>query len=276
MAVPHGVIGAVHLRPMPGDPRYAGGGFDAVERAALADAEALVDGGVDGLIVENFGSAPYPRGDARQRTAPEQVAAMAIVVRELVRRFAVPVGVNCLRNDVMSALGVAAAAGAAFVRSNLHVGVYLTDQGLLEGEAFDTLRYRRAIGAEGVAILADVLVKHGAPLVPTTPAAATEECFSRGLADAVVVSGVATGAAVDPDVLSEARRAAGARPVFIGSGFRPETVAPLASMANGAIVGTWLKCDGEVDRPVDPARVRALSARARGRFFPSGSVPDVP
>ncbi len=177
-----------------------------------------------------------------------------------------PVGVNVLRNDVRAALGIAAAAEAAFVRVNVHVGAYVTDQGLIEGRAFETLRYRREIGAEGVAILADVRVKHASPLAPQPVQAEAEDCLKRGGADGLVVTGSATGAPVSAALLEEVAAAAGAAPVFIGSGLSPERAPQLAPLADGAIVGTWLKEGGDVKAPVDPERVRLLAAATKGRW----------
>jgi membrane complex biogenesis BtpA family protein len=264
-----GLIGVVHLRAMPGDPGHRRGGFEAVEQAALADAEALARGGADALIVENFGSAPFPKGTEGHRLPPHQVALLALVVRECSRRLGLPVGVNCLRNDAISALGIAAAAGASFVRVNVHTGAYVTDQGLIEGEAERSIRYRMALGAP-IELAADVLVKHAAPLAPLSATDAVHDCLDRGLADAVVVSGVATGAPVDEALLRQARDAAGPRPVLLGSGLTPERVDTLAPLATGAFVGTWLKVDGRLHAPVDEERVRHLASAVRGRFFSPG------
>lgn len=265
---PRGLIGVVHVPPMPGDPRYVSGGFEAVEAFARRDAEALAAGGVDAIIVENFGSAPFGKGDASSRVPPHQVALLSVLVRSLVS-LGIPIGVNCLRNDVISALGIAAATGASFVRVNVHTGSYVTDQGLIEGEAATSLRYRSALGANDVAILADVLVKHAAPLAPTNATDATHDTLLRGLADAVVVTGKATGAPVDRALLAEVSAAADGGAVLVGSGMTPTRVDELAPLCTGAIVGTWLKERGELARPVDAARVRELANALRGRF--SGS-----
>src|SRR5688500_8924943 len=154
---------------MPGDPRHRTGGFEDVARLALADAEALAAGGADAILIENFGSAPFAKGTEGSRLPPHQVALMATIAAATVERFDLPVGVNCLRNDATSAIGIAAAVGLDFIRVNVHTGAYLTDQGLIEGEADRTLRYRRFLGGEHVTILADVLVKHARPLAPLDP-----------------------------------------------------------------------------------------------------------
>lgn len=267
----HGFIGVVHLPPMPGDPRCpAAVGFDDVRRAALADAEALARGGVDAMIVENFGSAPFPRGDAQQRTLPHQVACLALVARACAERHGLPVGVNCLRNDALAALGIAAAAGLAFIRVNVHTGAMLTDQGLIEGEAHRSLRYRAALGAQ-VAILADVLVKHATPLTPTDPQQATRECLERGLADAVIVTGSGTGQPISEELLRQVCQGAGTHPVLLGSGVTPHNAPQLAPLAQGAIVGTWLKRGGRVEAPVDVDRVRQMADALAGNFRPRQS-----
>lgn len=263
--IPRGVIGVVHVPGLPGDPRPAPGGFDAAWRRSVADARALAAGGVSAIVVENFGSAPFSKGDASARVPPHQAAFLARLVAELAA-LGLPVGVNCLRNDAVTALGIAAATGAAFVRVNVHVGAYVTDQGLIEGEAATTLRYRAALGATDVAILADVLVKHAAPLAPLSVRDAVEDTLHRGLADAVIVSGRATGARVDLGRLREARDAAGDAPLLIGSGLTPDDAPALCPLIDGAFVGSWLKRDGALSNPVDEARVRALVDATRGRF----------
>jgi uncharacterized protein len=262
-----GLVGVVHLLPLPGDPLAPPGtGFADAERRALEDAEALVEGGVDGLIVENFGSAPFVKGTEGHRAPPHQIATLALVARALVARFDRPVGVNCLRNDAPAALGIAAAAGAAFVRVNVHVGAMVTDQGLIEGEAAHTLRYRDALGARAVEIWADVLVKHAAPLAPLDARQAARDCLERGLADALVVSGTGTGEPVDLGRLRDVAEAAGPAAVWLGSGLSPSTADALAPLARGAIVGTWVKRGGDVRAPVDRARVRELVAAVKDKF----------
>lgn len=272
---PRGLVGVVHLKAMPGDPRCDGASFADVERFALGDGEALAKGGASAIIVENFGSAPFKKGCAGERTEPHQVAFLALVTRELMRATGLPVGVNCLRNDLYSALGIAAATGASFARVNVHSGAYVTDQGLIEGEAHLTMRYRQQLGAEGVGVLADVLVKHAAPLAPVRADVATHDVLDRGLADGVIVTGAATGAAAPVDVLREVSGSAGAKPVYIGSGLTPAQLEQVAGLIDGAIVGTYLKRGGQVSEPVDPGRVAEMAAAlkgvARGRLDISGA-----
>ena len=247
----------VHLRALPGSPRWAGS-MDELTRAALDDARALADGGADALLVENYGDVPFAAG----RVDAATVAGMAVVIAELRKAVPLPIGVNVLKTDALSALAVAAATGARFIRVNVHVGAVVADQGLLQSNAHDTLRYRRLLGAD-VKILADVQAKHGVPLAPVPIEQEARDCVSRGLADGLVVSGAATG---EPTPMGDVKRVRGAvadMPLLVGSGVTVETVAELLSVADGVIVGTAVKRDGRLANPVDPERVRRLVQAAR-------------
>lgn len=251
------LIGMIHLLPLPGAPRW-GGSMDAVLARARTDATALADGGMDGVLVENFLDAPFFGADV----PPETVAAMARVCAALIELVAVPIGVNVLRNDAHAALAVAAATGAAFIRVNVHTGVMWTDQGTIEGRAADTLRLRASLGVD-VAILADVMVKHATPPPGLSPDQAAADTWARGLADALVVTGSGTGQATDLHALGPVRRGAPDAPVLVGSGVTPHTLAQVLAVADGAIVGTSLTREGRAGSGVDPAKVRALvGARA--------------
>src|SRR5438128_12186990 len=181
------IIGMVHLPPLPGSPRWDGSMARVVE-SALADARALVEGGVDAVLVENFGDAPFTPG----RVEPATVAAMSVVAAEV--RKALPrtnLGVNVLKNDARAALAVAAAVGASFIRVNVHTGAVLADQGIIHSDAYGTLRDRRMLAAD-VAIFADVQAKHAVPLAPVEIEHEARDLVHRGLADAIVVTGKAT------------------------------------------------------------------------------------
>lgn len=247
------LIGVVHLGALPGSPRF-GGSLESVLESARADAGALAEGGCDAVIVENFGDAPfYPA-----RVPAETVASMALAlraVREAMRDL--PLGVNVLRNDAASALGLCAATGASFLRVNVHTGAAVTDQGVVEGRAAETLRLRQRLCPE-VAILADVHVKHASPLGSETPAEAAAETLERGLADAVILTGSGTGRAPSGEVLGHVRRHLRQHPVLVGSGLTDANAERLLEAADGAIVGTWFKVDGRLEAPVDLERVRRL------------------
>jgi hypothetical protein len=250
------LVGMVHLLPLPGSPRWAGS-LDAVVERAVGDARALAAGGFHACLVENWGDAPFSPG----RADPASIAAMAVVVAEVRRAVALPVGVNVLKNDAGGALAVAVATGAAFVRVNVHVGAVVGDQGVLQGDAYTTLRYRRLLGAT-TRLFVDVGGKHAVPLAPVELEQVARDAAERGLADALVVSGPATGQPTDPGDVKRVRAVVADRPLLVGSGVTPDTVGPLLALADGVIVGTWLKRDGRTTNPVDPDRARTLARAA--------------
>ncbi|QDU36169.1 Putative sgc region protein SgcQ [Maioricimonas rarisocia] len=250
------VIGMVHLMPLPGSPRY-GGSFEDVVAAAVRDAEALAEGGISAIMIENFGDVPF----FPARVPTEAVTHMTHVAGEIARRIDVPLGINVLRNDGVTAMSIAAAVGAAFVRVNVLSGARVTDQGVIEGIAHDLLRQRSRLGCDSVQILADVDVKHSAPLAARPLADEVQDTIARGCADAVIVSGSGTGAETPLESVRQVKAAAGSTPVLIGSGVTPETLPGLLQEADGVIVGTWLKRGGRVDEPVDVARVRELMGK---------------
>ena len=249
------LIGVVHLLATPGAPRF-GGDRNAVLDAARADAKALVDGGADAVIVENFGDAPF----FAERVPAETIAFLALALDAVADEVgSLPLGANVLRNDARAALGLCAATGASFLRVNVHVGAMVTDQGLIEGRAAETLRERARLAPQA-ALFADVHVKHAAPLVHRPIGEAALETVGRGLADALVVSGTRTGAPPSEAELAEVREAVPGVPLVVGSGLDETNARALARLTDGAIVGTALKTDGDVSQPVDRERVRRLRA----------------
>ena len=247
------MVGVVHLLPLPGSPRY-GGDWGRVCDAALRDAAALAEGGVHGLVVENLGDAPYHP----DRVPAETTSHMAALAAEIRRVAEVPLGINVLRNDGCAALAVAHAVGAAFIRVNVLCGARVTDQGIVVGNAHEVARLRRSLGAESIRILADVRVKHSAPLGEYPIEQEVRDTLIRGGAHGVIVSGTGTGQPTAEDELHAVKEAAGEASVWVGSGTTPETLSRMLPLADGFIVGTYFKQDGETGNPVDPARVRSF------------------
>ena len=243
------IIGVVHLLPLPTSARW-GGSLSAIIDRAEQEAVALVSGGVDGIIVENFFDAPFPKS----RVDPAVVSAMTTVVTRLMELVSLPIGINVLRNDSLSAMAIASCTGAAFIRVNVLSGVMATDQGLIEGCAYELLRYRRELGSH-VKIMADVLVKHAQPLSSSDLINALRETIDRGLADAAIISGVATGSPPSLEDLKLAKAAAGGVPIVIGSGANFDNIGSLMQYADGVIVSSSLKRQGKIENSIDPIRV---------------------
>ncbi|MFO0749985.1 MAG: BtpA/SgcQ family protein [Myxococcota bacterium] len=260
------LVGMVHLPPLPGSPgwpRAAAGGTSAAMRAivdhARRDAETLLEGGCDALIVENMSDLPYLRG----RVGPETVAAITLATAAVVALGA-PTGVQVLAAANLEALGVALAAGASFIRAEAFAYAHVADEGWLDATAGELTRARAALGAD-VRIWADIKKKHSAHAVTadlTLADVAHGTAFCG--ADALIVTGPATGRPADPDDVAAARHAG--LPVAVGSGVTPDNALAFASHAQALIVGTALKVDGDWRKPVELGRVRAVAAGlGRGR-----------
>jgi len=249
------VIGMIHLAPLPGSPR--GGDLGEALDRAQRDAEALTNAGVDGLIVENFGDAPF----AKERVPPATVAAMAVVCREIRRDHNVALGVNVLRNDAESAVSIASVVGCDFFRVNVHVGAVVADQGILEGRARETLLLRKALGSS-VLLFADVRVKHARPLGGEAGLAGlvaeASDAARRGMADALILSGIATGESADPEEFRAVKAALPAVPLLVGSGVTARNIGEFWPICDGMIVGSATKRSGDARAEVDPARAREI------------------
>ncbi|HXE52761.1 MAG TPA: BtpA/SgcQ family protein [Tepidisphaeraceae bacterium] len=254
----HPVIGMLHLRPLSGSPR-SDGNLDAVKLAMLRDAEALAEGGVHGLMLENFGDVPfYPT-----RVPEYVVAQMTALAAEVRRRFPLPLGINVLRNDGCAALAVAHACGAQFIRVNVLCGARVADQGIIQGIAHDLLRLRATLKCD-VKIFADIGVKHSAPLAARSIEDEVSDTLHRGLADALIASGSGTGKPTDPSHVRQIKAAAGGARVFVGSGANADSVSQYLSDCDGFIIGSAFKRGGDVEQPVEVDRIRRILSRIGG------------
>lgn len=254
------IIGVIHLLPLPGSARWDGR-MEPIFLRAEQEAAALATGGVHGIIIENFFDAPFTRSRVDTATA----CALTLAAKRIMSICDLPIGVNVLRNDGMTALAVAAAIEARFVRVNVYTGAMLTDQGIIEGQAHELLRYRRELSAsKSIKILADVLVKHADPLTASSDIKQiAKDTVHRGLADGVIVSGIATGASPDMKDLCAVRQAVPDAPIFVGSGTTKENISELLAIADGVIVASTLKRQGILENPVDVERVRSLMTAAK-------------
>ncbi|MBL4771399.1 MAG: BtpA/SgcQ family protein [Planctomycetes bacterium] len=253
------VIGVVHLPALPGAPGF-GGSMDRVVDLARADARALMAGGVDAIIVENFGDKPF-YGSA---VPPETIASMAVALGAVIAEVgSCPVGANVLRNDAAGAMALCAATGAGFLRVNVHVGAAVTDQGVVQGAAAETMR-RRQVLCPDAALLADVHVKHATPMGSESLEQSAIDTWKRGMADGLVISGLGTGQAPSPERVQRVRAVLPEAILLLGSGTDEANAKSLLAAANGAIVASSLKADGVLEAPVDPERVRRFVGLVHG------------
>ncbi|MEE2789753.1 MAG: BtpA/SgcQ family protein [Myxococcota bacterium] len=248
------LIGMIHLEALPGAPN-ATLHLDEIVRRAAEDARVLADAGFHGIMVENYGDTPFFKSTVPTIT----VAAMtrcALAIRHSAPD--VKLGINVLRNDGLSALNIAHVVGAHFIRVNVLAGAMVTDQGLIEGCGAELMRHRRYLDAD-IEVWADVGVKHATALGSTNLNHLAQDTSKRGLADALIVSGTATGVPTRTDDIATIRRAVPNCSLVIGSGAQTDTVAGLD--ADAIIVGTALKVNGRIH----PQHARAFADAAGQR-----------
>ncbi|WP_456368070.1 BtpA/SgcQ family protein [Thermococcus sp.] len=251
------LIGMVHLKPLPGSYRYEGDLDDVIE-SALRDAKTIEKAGFDAIMIENFGDVPFPK-----YVDKTTVASFTAVAKEIRNEVSIPVGINVLRNDGIAAYSIAYAIKADFIRVNVLSGVVYTDQGVIEGIAYELARLKKLLPSR-IEIFADVHVKHAVHFFDFEDA--IRDTVERGLADAVVVSGKATGKPVDLERLSLAKRISSV-PVLVGSGTTYDNLPELWKYADGFIIGTWIKRDGKVENEVSLERARKLVELAKNLRF---------
>lgn len=255
------VIGMIHVHALPGTPRHdAAGGFGALVEHALAEAELYKSCGIHALMLENMHDVPYVQGPG-----PEVTASMAVLAREVRRACpGMPLGVQVLAGGNEAALAVALAAGADFVRAEGFVFGHVADEGWMDACAGRLLRYRRAIGAEGVAVFTDIKKKHSAHAATAdVDIAQTAKAAEYFLSDGVIVTGAATGESASLEELRAVKGAVGI-PVMVGSGITAGNAAEYAGLADALIVGSWFKEGGDWKNPLDAGRIRQVLAAVEG------------
>ena len=247
------IIGVIHLPPLPGAPRNEEKIEKNLERA-LEDAKTLEEGGINGIIVENYGDVPY----YPESVPPETITSMTVICHEISKKISVPLGINVLRNDTKTALAIALVTKASFIRVNVHISALLTDQGIIQGKAHETLRYRSTLKID-TKIFADIKVKHAKSLAPSTLIEEeAKEAINRGQADAIIITGERTGIPPNPENILKVKQALPETPCLVGSGITPKNAKEMLKIADGCIVGTSIKINKKTGNPVDPTLLKKL------------------
>ncbi len=253
-AKPKPVVGMVHLPPLPGSVGYKGYGMQQIIDFAVRDAQRLVEGGVDGLMVENMWDLPFAVGTD---VSPEQMCAQAVAAKEVIRVVKLPVGINVVHNGGRVTLGIAIATGAKFMRICLLTGAQIWDTGEFDhGCARELLTTRKLAYAEDIKLFCDVDKKHSVRF-PGLDLETHIEWTEFYLADAIIISGKMTGSAPSVEKVKHARKMVGARrPILMGSGTNAENVAEFLRYADGCIVGFSIKEDPRPENPVSVDKVK--------------------
>ena len=249
------LIGMVHLRALPGTPRHELP-IDEIERIALHEAMTLADAGFDAVLIENMHDLPY----LNRQVGPEIISAMTRISTVIRSAVECPVGIQVLAGANRAALAIAHCCQLDFIRAEAFVHAHVADEGLMNADAAELLRERKRLGAEHVAVIADIRKKHASHAITADLTLADHACAASFCgADAVIVTGNATGQPVDTADLDSVRDATDL-PVLVGSGATANSIPDLMNRAHGVIVGSDLKVDGRWDGELDMTRVEAVVA----------------
>ncbi|MFK7993537.1 MAG: BtpA/SgcQ family protein [Granulosicoccus sp.] len=249
------LIGVIHCPAFPGSPRYDGRGIETIYDTCMRDVEAYMEGGMNGLIVENHGDIPFLKPD---RIGCETTGFLSVITDRIVNQVDCPVGVNVLANAPIPAFAVAVAAGASFIRVNQWANAYVANEGFIEGQAGEALRYRANLQANHIQVFADSHVKHGSHAIV---ADRSVEELTRDVAffdaDAVIATGHRTGNAATLEEITSIGSST-RLPLLVGSGVTPDNIATILEHVDGVIVASSLKRDGDWWNEVQLPRVKSL------------------
>ena len=251
------IIAMIHLAPLPGSPLYdRAGGMQRIVEDSARDIEALQEGGVDAVMFGNEGDRPY-----LLKASPESLSAMAFAIGALKPLIKVPFGVNYLW-DPVATVGLAVASGARFARE-IFTGVYDSDMGLWQPDAAAALRLRADCGRADLKLMFNINAEFAAPVGDRPIAARAKSAVFSSLADVILVSGPMTGEAVEAGNLKVVKDALPDTPVFANTGVNLGNVGDILRVADGAVIGTHFKVDGNTWNPVDGARVKRFMDKVR-------------
>lgn len=251
------LIGVIHLPPLPGSPLSSQENpeklLQQIGFRAFQEAKLLEKSGFDALILENYGDVPF-FGD---KAPPETIAAMTLIAGAIREAVKIPIGLNVLRNDALSALAIASVCGCHFIRVNVLSGVAATDQGMIPGVAAHLMREKKRLSSP-VQVLADVHVKHATSLLHQDIRMAADDLLKRALADGIIVTGQGTGLPAPLEEVESVCAYLNTRktPIFVGSGVTSENVQDFKKFTDHFIIGSYIKRGGKAGEELDVQRIK--------------------
>jgi membrane complex biogenesis BtpA family protein len=243
------IIGMAHFGPLPGDPRYnPEEGIDCLAEKLAADITALQSGGIDGIMFSNESSQPW-----MTKTEAVTAISMASILGRLRREINIPFGVHVIW-DPRATIDLAVAVGADFAWE-IYTGVYGSDFGLWNTNAGSVLRHRKRISGRQVRLLFEIIPEAAASLDNRLFQSRVQSTAFNAQPDAFSIAGLNPGAPAPAGLVSAAKAAAPEIPVIISTGVNLANLETQLAVADGAIVGSALKQNGNLWNPVDPQRV---------------------
>ena len=250
------VIGVVHLLPLPGTPKYAGD-LNAIIERALKEVDIFKQGGVDGIIIENFNDVPF----LKDKITKAQFGLMASVITLARKETDLPLGVNVHFNDWEAEIALAYSCRAQFVRIEAYIDTVVTASGIVEPCCAEVTRYRKLLGSnQPIEIWADIHPKYSTNLIPSS-LQESAKLAQYALADSIIVTGETTGVETPLTDLENVKKVVDI-PILAGSGTNLQNVRETLEIADGVIVGSAFKEGGKIQNMVSLEKVTEFTAKA--------------
>lgn len=250
------VIGMIHVEALPGTPKFKGD-FKKILDKAIKEALIYKDTGIDAIGIENMHDVPY----LKRSIGPEITSAMSIIGYEVKNQSELPCGIQILAGANKEALATANAAELDFIRAEGFVFSHVADEGIIESDAGELLRYRKSIDAENILILTDIKKKHSSHSITSDVSIVeTAKAAEFFLSDGVIISGNSTGKQADECEIKATKENVNL-PVLVGSGITEKNVEKYLPIADGFIVGSYFKKDGYWENDIDKNKVANFMKR---------------
>ena len=246
----------IHTAALPGTPKNKYSPQQIVDQA-VAEAQIYLNAGIEGLIIENMHDVPY----MKRMVGPEIVATMSLVAMEIRRLTDLPCGIQVLAGANKEALAIAHAARFEFIRAEGFVFGHLADEGLMDADAGELMRYRKQIGAESVRIFTDIKKKHSSHAISEdVNIVETAKAAAFFLSDGLIITGTSTGEKADLEEIRKVKRAVDL-PILVGSGVTVDNIMLYLPIADALIIGSYFKKEGHWQNEPDAERIKRLMVR---------------
>ncbi len=260
------LIGMVHVLALPGTPFYEENDKDIIKKA-ISQAMAFQQNGFDGIIIENMFDVPYTKS-----VGPEIVAFLSVIATKIRKKIKMPVGIQVLAGANKEALAIAKAANLDFIRAEGYVFGHVADEGYMDAQAGDLLRYRKQIGADDIAIWTDIKKKHSSHSITNDISIGeTAKAAQFFRSDGLIVTGVSTGVSTNPADLKTVRKFTDL-PVIVGSGVTLNNLNTYLPIADAIIIGSWVKKMGNWKNDIDESRLKELMAGVKSFYAFHGGI----
>lgn len=233
------IIGMVHVQALPGTPKHQ---LSVNQIIDLALEEALIykKAGIDSIMIENMHDVPY----LKNRVGHEVSTTMTLIANAIKKETNLPIGIQILAGANKEALAVAKSANLDFIRAEGFVFAHTADEGIIEAQAGDLLRYRKKIDADHIAVFTDIKKKHSSHAITNDISLLdTAKAARFFLSNGVIITGNHTGSEASIEELQELKTTLDF-PVFVGSGITKDNITNYLPVADAFIVGSYFKENG--------------------------------